>query len=98
MPELDISIAGVRATVVRAGRTAAETPGSAQLIDNELYLDKLLHPAAASSYQKVVAGRPRGVDAFLTAQKRREERGHRGRADPSGIWRVVDSESWRKDR
>ena len=46
MPELDISIAGVRATVVRAGRTAAETPGSARLLD-ELDIDKLLHTAGA---------------------------------------------------
>ena len=46
---LDYPIAGVRATIVRAGRTAAETPGSARLLEeDELYLDKLLHTAAAS--------------------------------------------------
>ena len=57
---LDSSIAGVRrAAIGGAGRTAAETPGSARLLnkldlDNELdlgyelYLDKLLHTAASS--------------------------------------------------
>ena len=47
---LDIAIAGVRAAIGRAGRTSAETPGSARLLDDdELDLDKLLHTAAASS-------------------------------------------------
>ena len=41
-------IAAARAKVGGAGRTAAETPGSARLLDNEFYLDKLLHTAAAS--------------------------------------------------
>ena len=51
----DSSIAGVRAPVCGARRTAAETPGSARPLDDELYLDneldldKLLHTAAASS-------------------------------------------------
>ena len=44
----DSSIAGVRAPVCGARRTAAETPGSARLLDSEFYLDKLLHTAAAS--------------------------------------------------
>ena len=49
-PELDISIAGVRAAIVRAGRAPAETPGSAQLLDDdELDLDKLVHTAGAGS-------------------------------------------------
>ena len=45
----DSSIAGVRAKVGGAGRTAAETSGSAQLLDqDELDLDKLLRTAASS--------------------------------------------------
>ena len=44
----DSSIAGVRAKVGGAGRTAAETSGSAQLLDqDELDLDKLLRTAAS---------------------------------------------------
>ena len=43
-------IAAARAKVGGAGRTAAETPGSARLLDeDELYLDKLLHAAGAGS-------------------------------------------------
>ncbi len=57
MPEelLDYSTAGVRAAGGSTDRTAAETPGSARLLDVELYLDnefdldKLLHTAAASA-------------------------------------------------
>ena len=45
----DSSIAGVRAKVGGAGRTAAETPGSARLLDDDEFdLDKLLRTAASS--------------------------------------------------
>ena len=39
VPDELLDYSGVRAAIVRAHRTAAETPGSARLLDVELYLD-----------------------------------------------------------